>query len=838
MTEKQFDADPYISLRVGRYEIDGYLGSGQIGSVYRAVDRSVGATVACKFIAEPRDGWENEITKVNSLHGIPHIVGYRDHGTITVNDKPVLYIFWDYIPSRSLKQVAESGELGVDLLSAVVRATLIVLGSCQSKNLVHADLHWGNILIQDQDPSIRTNERLVWVTDFGYYTVSMGVTEEKSLLDDLRGLANIVSQCLTRIDFHFLSERERHVYRALKEWLPKCLHETSPVEANYARNAHELYAQWETFLARAEEDSTGRKRLARIDDYPAAEMIGERWDEWRDLFVAECIGAQPLTSRSIVVLTGVRGCGKSMLFRRLTAFYDLHLGVSEVPGANEFLGFYMNARYLAEAFPWLPKEKEVDARLQILHYFNICWTLEVLEWLIGLDSSSRPIDCIWLLTFFRRKFEGRGAERFIGLSFESIHDQLVKERERSRLKTKYSASDSDWPLTDINFLNELWDVVTLNTPCVSGRPMHCFLDDYSTPLVSPVLQRILNPIVFSRRSNVFFKISTEDVWSFERQGLGGKFLEEGEDFTLVNLSTEGIRLTDEGRLDLLSRLLAPRISRHNSLKGKSLEDVLGPTPYSFNCLARALRGDTDPDSYFSPGKGGKKPRILYGGSLVFSSIWSNDTREIIRVFSTMIDEAIGNPGENEVPTGSQLVPMEIQDKVLREVGGTFLNSRLSSAICPTDELGEQGTSDRSYGEHLCKIAKAFQQIAEHELQTKTSKNESSNPPKQARRIEISDTDRALPDDLHAYYLGLLRYGVFIRDYRGKSVRNQVTSRLVLRGLLIPYFTLSPSKRDSVTMDWDFFCRLLKEPEIAAKAWISGGQEDPAQILLPGMELAE
>jgi predicted Ser/Thr protein kinase len=511
--------DPYIGLKIGKYVVEKRLGEGQIGRVYKAVDRSVNAIVASKFIPNPREGWQNEITKVTSLQGVPHVVSYRDNGYVKVQDQEVLYILWDFIPGRSLREVAQSEELEVHLLSAVVEAVLTVLGACQDRDVVHADLHWGNILIQDSDPAIRSDDRRIWVTDFGYCTASMGTRGGKTLLDDLKGLARIISQCTECVDFHSLSARERHVYRALKEEFPKYLHETSRVEADYARNARELLAKWSSIRLEAEAESTGAARAMRIDDYPAAEMIGERWAEWKSLFVPKCIGVRTLTSRNIVVLTGVRGCGKSMLFRRLTASYDLHLGSSGVPGGTDFLGFYMNARYLAEAFPWLPEEKENEARHQILHYFHICWCLEILDWLVALPDEGKPSDCLWLAAFLRERLPQQERARLVSLSYKGIWAFLGKERERSRLKTEYRASTEEWTLTSIDFLSQFWDLVAKHVPQVADRPMHCFLDDYSTPLVSPTLQRILNPIVFSRRATVFSRSQrrtcgalSEQVW--------------------------------------------------------------------------------------------------------------------------------------------------------------------------------------------------------------------------------------------------------------------------------------------------------------------------------------
>jgi hypothetical protein len=59
---------------------------------------------------------------------------------------------------------------------------------------------------------------------------------------------------------------------------------------------------------------------------------------------------------------------------------------------------------------------------------------------------------------------------------------------------------------------------------------------------------------------------------------------------------------------------------------------------------------------------------------------------------------------------------------------------------------------------------------------------------------------------------LVKYGVFIRDIKGKSQRGSVVPRLYLRRLLIPTFLLTPSKRDHIRVDSKEFRMLLTEPE--------------------------
>ena len=160
----------------------------------------------------------------------------------------------------------------------------------------------------------------------------------------------------------------------------------------------------------------------------------------------------------------------------------------------------------------------------------------------------------------------------------------------------------------------------------------------------------------------------------------------------------------------------------------------------------------------------------------------------------------------------------VQDKVLRTAGGNYLQL-LSSATLDTANAYEANDYQLSFGDHLVKIAKCFQEIALFEIKNKNSKNVDKNPPKHARRIEIKEIRDFEKDSIKEYYKGIIRYGVFLRDNRGKSVRGKAIPRLVLRGLLIPYFTLTFSLTDSVMFSWEDFCEFLEYPEDFSKKFI-------------------
>ena len=108
------------------------------------------------------------------------------------------------------------------------------------------------------------------------------------------------------------------------------------------------------------------------------------------------------------------------------------------------------------------------------------------------------------------------------------------------------------------------------------------------------------------------------------------------------------------------------------------------------------------------------------------------------------------------------------------------------------------------------IVTAFGNVSHSFLKFRDSRNEAGSPPHQASRIEpyesftLSQTAQQLYDEL-------LRYSVFIEDFRGKSRRGKVVPRLYLRRFLIPHFNLTFSLRDSVELEPADFELFLLEP---------------------------
>ena len=581
--------DKFINLNIDGYTIIKPLKSGNVGSVYIARNEELDELRAVKFIPKERvdakPTWEQEIKKVVRLKQTEGVVHYHTHNYIDVDNKQYLYIMWDYIESDSLAELIDKAEVSLQLLINVIERSLSVFYACDKLKMQHADFHAGNILIQEPDElSMNSEIRKVWITDFGYGTFS----NEIPPMDDYKGLARIIEQVLEKIDFHKLEKEDRFRYKVLKDEFPKYLHEENLLEGNFVRNPKMLLEKLnELFSQKSELLNTNKA----VGDYLSAELIGDRYDEWNALFVPKFIAAQELLDKNICVLTGLRGCGKTMTFRRLSEPMVSKLGKAGVQGEEGFVGFYLNARNIAEAFPWLPNQMKDKARKQVCNYFHLRWTVEILEWLKTQIKEYSLNDITWLIDFFSQYFENLNLS---SNSVSGILNEIISkchfEINNSKLENGY-IDNNIWAFSDYDYLEIFFRQILTYCSFAKGKSFYLFLDDYSTPMVTEATQLILNPIVFRRSPLAFFKISTESVESFKRTGMNGKVLEEEADYKLIELGIESLNRKDEEIEEIIASIFSKRLERNEFFKDKglTLERILGKTDLSFVDMAKAGR---------------------------------------------------------------------------------------------------------------------------------------------------------------------------------------------------------------------------------------------------------
>lgn len=214
---------------------------------------------------------------------------------------------------------------------------------------------------------------------------------------------------------------------------------------------------------------------------------------------------------------------------------------------------------------------------------------------------------------------------------------------------------------------------------------------------------------------------------------------------------------------------------------RELGDLVGSnTNQNNNELARQIRA-------------GEKPPLW--GKQTLCRLCSGDIHYLIGLVGNMVRLSGGQDELTKVEGQFKIVPA-VQNRAIREEAGSFLKNLRGIPQC---------------GEQLVAIVEAFGSVANSHLKFLDSKNEAGRPPKQATRIEPYELF-ALGEKAQKLYDELLRYSVFIEDFRGKSRRANIVPRLYLRRFLIPHFNLTFSTRDSIELEAAEFETFLLEPK--------------------------
>ncbi|WEH35448.1 serine/threonine-protein kinase [Streptomyces sp. AM 4-1-1] len=162
--EPQRDKDG--RLLAGRYRLGEVLGRGGMGTVWRAVDETLGRTVAVKELRFPSAIDEDEKRRLitRTLREAKAIARIRNNGAVTVydvvddDDRP--WIVMELIEGKSLAEaIREDGTLTPRRAAEVGLAILDVLRSAHREGILHRDVKPSNVLISE--------DGRVVLTDFG-----------------------------------------------------------------------------------------------------------------------------------------------------------------------------------------------------------------------------------------------------------------------------------------------------------------------------------------------------------------------------------------------------------------------------------------------------------------------------------------------------------------------------------------------------------------------------------------------------------------------------------------------------------------------------------------------
>ena len=147
--------------RLGPYKIEGLLGKGGMGEVFRAVDTRLRRSVAIKIL--PRDNVADPKRKRRFLQEARAVSSLNHTNIVTLhdiaNDGDTDYLVMEYAPGESLDRLIAAKELPISEALGYAEQIASALAAAHTVGVVHRDLKPANIKV--------TPQGVVKVLDFG-----------------------------------------------------------------------------------------------------------------------------------------------------------------------------------------------------------------------------------------------------------------------------------------------------------------------------------------------------------------------------------------------------------------------------------------------------------------------------------------------------------------------------------------------------------------------------------------------------------------------------------------------------------------------------------------------